>query len=206
MATENTKIERRYFHALDVRMIASDNPDKRPMMKGMAALFNNVSADLGGFKEQIAPGAFTNCLRGCDVRALWNHNADHVLGRTAAGTLRLKETDQGLLMECDMPDTTMGRDLQVSMDRGDIDQMSFGFTVAKDSWDEVNGECIRTLLEIDTLYDVSPVTFPAYPDTSVAVRSMDLWKKEANGAEADPTALISTMRKRLDLKAKLMEV
>jgi uncharacterized protein len=181
MGTE-IKIERRYLKATDLRM-AKTAEDKMPMMSGMPALFNNLSEDLGGFREKIAPGAFTNCLKNCDVRALWNHDSNHVLGRTTSGTLRLKETDAGLQMECDMPDTTMARDLGVSMQRGDVNQMSFGFTVKNDSWDEVNGEIVRTLLEINELFDVSVVTFPAYSDTTVALNSLQAFRSKQQDSQ-----------------------
>lgn len=140
---------------------------------GYAARFNSLSDDLGGFREQIAPGAFKNALKKSDVRALLNHESSVVLGRVSAGTLRLKEDSLGLFMEVDLPNTQAARDLIESIERGDITQQSFGFRVAPggDSWSENKaGEQIRTLLEIDELFDVSPVTFPAYPETSIEAR------------------------------------
>jgi hypothetical protein len=78
-------------------------------------------------------------------------------------------------MEIDIPDTTIGRDLVVNVDRGDIKGASFGFRTISDDWKTLNGKAHRTLIEAQ-LRDVSPVTFPAYPDTSVAMRSLDSWK------------------------------
>lgn len=211
MATD-IKIERRYIKATDLRMIMPEaDMQKSPMMQGMAALYNVKSEEMMTpkgvkFREIISPGFFTNALKNGDIRCLVNHESRLVLGRTTSGTLRLSETQSGLAYETDLPETSYSRDLQISIARGDITQNSFGFITAKDSWDIVNGEVIRTLIECKELKDVSPVTFPAYPETTVAMRSMDSWQQETNGAEADPTALISTMRKRLDLKAKLMEV
>lgn len=183
-----TEIERRYIKTnLRMQMTPDDKmPDKKkPMMQGHAALFNTLSEDLGGFREQIAPGAFTNALKDCDVRCLWNHDSNHVLGRSKSGTLRLMEDDQGLAMENDMPNTMCAQDLMESMSRGDVDQMSFGFRVLKDSWDQVGNGIIRTILEVSELFDVSPVTFPAYPDTSVAMRSLEEFKKSTAQQSVD---------------------
>lgn len=138
---------------------------------GYAAVFNSLSGDLGGFREQIKPGAFANTLN-ADVRALWNHDANIVLGRTTAGTLTLREDNHGLAIEIDPPDTQQARDLMVSITRGDISQMSFGFYTKGDEWEKRDGENIRTLTEVE-LFDVSPVTYPAYTDTSVGLRSLD---------------------------------
>lgn len=199
-------IERRYIAVQEFRMVKE--PDKMPMMVGMAALFNTLSEDLGGFREQIAPGAFEKSLKNSDVRCLWNHDSNHVLGRTASGTLRIKETKQGLQIENDMPDTMCARDLGVSMERGDVNQMSFGFCTIKDNWEQMDGETIRTLIEVE-LFDVSPVTFPAYPDTQVAMRSLDIWKQTADPLNSeekddiDPSVKVGLIRKRLELKLKI---
>lgn len=152
--------------------------DKPPQIVGYAAVFNSWSEDLGGFREKIAPGAFKSSISaGADVRALYNHDPNYVLGRTKSGTLDLSEDKKGLRIVNSPPDTQWARDLQTSIDRGDIDQMSFGFVTRADQWEEdkETGKVTRTLLEVD-LVDVSPVTFPAYPDTTVAVRSMGEWK------------------------------
>ncbi len=140
----------------------------RPRLTGYAALFNTLSQDLGGFREKIARGAFTNSLEG-DVRALINHDSAKILGRTSAGTLSLREDSQGLAVEIEPPETSYARDLLESVRRGDITQMSFGFITRQDKWETQDGMQVRTLLEVKLL-DVSPVTFPAYPDTSVALR------------------------------------
>ena len=138
---------------------------------GHAARFNSMSQDLGGFTERIAPGAFAKSLMNADVRALWNHDANIVLGRNKAGTLRLLEDSEGLYFEVDMPDTQLVRDMVVSpIERGDVSQCSFGFYTINDSWENVDGKVVRTLLECDLL-DVSPVTYPAYNSTDVAMRS-----------------------------------
>src|SRR3990167_3100953 len=173
-------LERRLFVPDQLRLQAATETDVA-VIRGHAAVFNQLSDDLGGFREQIAPGAFANSIKSRDVRALLNHNSDMVLVRLGAGTLRLAEDEQGLSIEIDPPGTTFAADLLVSMQRGDIDQMSFGFVTISDQWLKVDGEWVRTLLEVD-LYEVSPVTFPAYPQTSVSARSMEAWS-QAKDAE-----------------------
>jgi HK97 family phage prohead protease len=186
-------------------------------------VFNSWSGDLGGFTEKIAPGAFKESLsRGDDVRALLNHDANYVLGRTKSGTLELSEDKKGLRIVNAPPDTQWARDLQVSIDRGDIDQMSFGFVTRKDQWEEdkETKKVSRTLLEVD-LVDVSPVTFPAYPDTTVAIRSMDEWKttleQETIQTEdptvnsgpvtpGDPTIKLASRKRRIEFKEKLLAI
>lgn len=145
---------------------------EQAVIAGHAAVFDQLSQDLGDFREKIAPGAFSRTLSSADVRALFNHDPNYVLGRNKSGTLRLSEDNTGLAIEIDMPDTQFSRDLQISMGRGDISQMSFGFRTVSDKWEKRDGGWIRTLSEVE-LFDVSPVTYPAYPQTDVAVRSMN---------------------------------
>lgn len=170
------KTERRAFALDNLKVERRENLP--PIIRGHAAVFNQLSLDLGGFREQIAPGAFADAIKADDVRALFNHNPDHVLGRNLSGTLRLVEDVRGLAIEIDPPDTQVARDLMVSMDRGDITQMSFGFSVRPGGQDWAKndeGVVVRTLKKL-RLYDVSPVTFPAYPQTDVAVRALHDWQ------------------------------
>jgi len=147
--------------------------DKRTIF-GYATKFAPVqSADLGGWVEEIHPNAFDDCLRGTpDVVALFNHDTNQLpLGRTTSGTLRLKTDRVGLAYEVDPPQTSLANDLIESMGRGDIHQSSFGFYCIDESWrDGPDGRPIRTVLKAE-LFDVSPVTFPAYPDATSGVRA-----------------------------------
>lgn len=160
-------IEHRAFQLTEIRFVETDGQKK---MVGYAAVFDQLSDDLGGFQEIIRPGAFTKTLREADVRALWNHDSNYVLGRSKSGTLRLREDRHGLGVEIHPPDTVWARDLMTTMERGDVDQMSLAFRTMKDKWSSENGSHLRELLEVQ-LYDVSPVTFPAYPQTTIALRS-----------------------------------
>lgn len=146
-----------------------------PLIRGHAAVFNKLSENLGGFREVISPGAFDDVL-GDDVRALFNHEPSAILGRSSAKTLRIGVDADGLTYEIDPPDTQAARDLLVSLERGDVRESSFAFRVARggDKWDEdENGVLIRTITKIARLYDVSPVTYPAYPDTDASRRALD---------------------------------
>jgi HK97 family phage prohead protease len=159
-------------------------------------LFDTLSEDLGGFREIIRPGAFADSLAEADVRALFNHDPNVILGRNRAGTLRLSEDAKGLRIEIDPPDTQAARDLMVSIARGDVTQMSFGFSVPPGGqiWEKNSlGQVVRTLTTV-RLYDVSPVVFPAYPETAVAVRDLQAWQLNMRR-----TAPPSTLRRRLDL-------
>ena len=144
----------------------------RLVATGYAARFDAVSQNLGGFVERIAPTAFRKTLKEADVRALFNHSPDALLGRSSAGTLRMQADKSGLAYEIDLPDTTVGRDVAALLERGDITGSSFGFRTIADAWGETSeGIPLRTLKEV-ALRDVGPVTFPAYPDASSALRSL----------------------------------
>lgn len=150
--------------------------DKVKKIGGYAAVFNS-QADIGDyFREIIAPGAFAKTIKG-DVRALLDHDSGRVIGRTTAKTLRLKEDDVGLAVEIDLPDTSDGRDIATLIERGDISGMSFGFMVTKQTWDETGDIPVRTIEEVELL-EVSVVAFPAYDDTSIAMRSLEDLRKE----------------------------
>jgi HK97 family phage prohead protease len=189
-----TKSEERRIVIGDLRAITEK--DAPPKIAGHAAKFDSLSEDLGGFRERIAPGAFAKALTSSDIRALWNHDPNIVLGRNKAGTLRLVEDSAGLFYECDVPDTQLVRDMVMApIARGDVNQCSFGFSTKADKWAKVDGGWIRTLLEVD-LFDVSPVTYPAYQSTDVAVRGL----QEAQKALIPPDDwTVGILRRRLAL-------
>lgn len=154
--------------------------DDGPVIAGYAVLYNQRSVDLGGFVEEFAPGAFGATLQG-DVRALWQHDTASVLGRTKSGTLKVWDDERGVAFELQPPDTQVGRDAVTSIQRGDVDQMSFGFAVEWDGdkrgdlWTELeNGMYLRRVVRA-TLFEVSPVTFAAYPQTEVGVRRDEIY-------------------------------
>lgn len=196
-----SKLERRHIKLdkLEVRAAAGDQPAK---IFGHAAVFNSAAEIGSSFREQIMPGAFTTSIGEDDVRALFNHDPNYVLGRNTAGTLRMSEDSIGLAIEVDPPDTQWARDLMVSIGRGDISQMSFGFCALEETWDYAeDGSATRTLKKV-RLFDVSPVTYPAYDDTDVAVRSLNEFRKAHPAPASDNQAgLASTKRKLADLEA-----
>lgn len=152
-----------------------DGTNEQPLMiSGYASVFNSKTSIGDYFEEVIAPGAFARSLAENDVRALFNHNWDKVLGRTKSGTLRLMEDERGLKFEVELPNTTAARDLVESMERKDIDQCSFGFIATEEKWDYSVEPALRTVIEAD-LFEISVVSIPAYDDTEAAlVRSKEI--------------------------------
>ena len=141
-------------------------------LTGYAAIFNS-EADLGGFVEVVRNGAFRKSLEGgTNIRALYHHQGDALLGTTRGGTLKLKEDAHGLAFELALPDTTHGRDLAILVDRGDVAGCSFGFRVRDggDRWEQRGGQLVRELLDVE-LYEVTLTHDPAYTDTTLAMRS-----------------------------------
>jgi HK97 family phage prohead protease len=176
-----------------------ESDDGKKMVAGHAAVFN-VITDIGGmFREKIAPGAFADTIDGGDIRSLFDHNSALILGRTKSKTLRLWEDESGLRYEVDLPDTQAGRDLRVSMDRGDIDGSSFAFRILKQSWDESGDVPLRTIEKVE-LYEVGPVTFPAYPEAEVGLRSLAEFRKE--NPEDRSGVLRFLARSAMDIKLK----
>lgn len=169
------KIERRYF-PIESQELRIDGEGEARTVSWFPAVFDSMSEDLGGFREIVKPRAFTKTIQEQDIRALWNHDTNYVLGRNRAQptpTLDLHVNRHGLRASVTPPDTQWARDLMVSIERGDVNAGSFGFQVLKDNWreDHDTGEIIRELQEV-RLFDVSVVTYPAYPATEgVALRA-----------------------------------
>lgn len=168
ITTSANQRERRAL-STTVEVRAEDGTPGR--IAGYAAVFNQRADIMGLFDEQIAPGAFRDAIGRDDVRALFNHDPNIVLGRTSAGTLALVEDARGLRYDIDPPDTSDGRDVRTLVARGDVQGSSFSFEVDEDEWDYSGDTPVRTITRV-TLYDVGPVTFPAYEQTTVSARSL----------------------------------
>jgi HK97 family phage prohead protease len=172
-----------------------ENRDGAPTIRGYAAKFYRAS-DLGteyelwkGARERIMPGAFDKALKGDDVRGLFNHDPNMLLGRSKAGTLKLEVDEVGLRYEIQPADTSVYKDVVEYLRRGDVDGSSFQFSVPQggEEWRMEGGSEIRELREVK-LFDVGPVVFPAYSAATSGVRSMedcdeakerrDDWRKE----------------------------
>lgn len=204
-----TDVERR-FVSREVRMVEKDGKKK---IAGYGAVFNSVSEDLGGFRELILPGAFVDVLSD-DTRSLFNHDPNFILGRSVNGTLVVDEDEVGLRYEVEPPDTQTVRDIVISpIERGDIDQSSFGFRVLEESWRHPTPDeplPVRVIHKFQRLYDVGPVTFAAYPATSVSMRALDRAKELSTGGatgdntDADgPAGRLARMRRKLQLTARM---
>lgn len=155
------QIERRFTSGeVEVRQRGSET-----VIEGHAAVFDKLSQNLGGFVERVMPGAFAKTLDEADIRALYNHDENLVLGRNKAGTLDLSEDDTGLYYRITPPNTTYARDLMTVIERGDVSQSSFAFIAIDEEWGLSEQEFPRRDLLQVHLVDVSPVTYPAYLDT-----------------------------------------
>ena len=161
----------------------ADNESRR--VEGYAAIFESRT-DMGWYEEEIGRDAFTGAdMSG--VRALFNHNPDHLLASTTGGTLSLAVDERGLKYSFDMPNTSMGNDMLEMMRRGDLTQSSFAFRVKSQTWTETEGQPdLRTITAIEGVYDVSPVTYPAYEDTDVALRSKQAQQPPTPKPTPDP--------------------
>lgn len=176
---------------------------------GYAAKFGVNSLDLGDFQERIDPGAFgivaerRGRKRPLETRALWNHDPNFPLARYP-GTLRMNVDDIGLRYEFPVPDTSYGRDLAANIEAGIVRGSSFSFQIAPggEAWSVEDGRSIRTVTKIDTLIDVGPVTFPAYPDADVTVakRSFDAFRQQQ---EADSSRRLAIASRAADLREYL---
>jgi len=165
------KTKSRKSAGMERRFVADEiRADEDKMeIEGYGARFRVNSDDLGGFTERIAEGAFKKTIKENDIRSLFNHDSNYVLARTKNKTLTLEEDGKGLFFNAKLPDTTYARDLVANIKAKNITQNSFGFKTVLDKWNKDMTK--RELLEV-RLYDVGPVTFPAYPQTSVTARSI----------------------------------
>ena len=193
-------VERRTFALKELR---ASTKDDKPVLEGLSAVFGQYSEDLGGFVEIIEPGFFDNVLEN-DVRSLMNHDPNRVLGRTKAGTLQIEQQADGLFQRTFPPvvepdAAQWAKDLMVSVRRGDIDQQSFGFIVKNtyrgdaedgDEWYVLGDKIIRRLKKggCKELLDVSVVTYPAYPQTSVSANTRSRYQQFQESVRAGQQA------------------
>ncbi len=177
-----------------------ENDDGTRTLVGYAVKWEKKSHVLGyyyKFREQFKKGAFAESLQKDDQRFLWSHDTSKVLGRTKNGTLRLEEDSIGLRFELDLPDTTLGNDTYKSINRGDVDGVSFGFRKESDDVEEPEDDLpLRTVTKAKLL-EVSAVAFPAYPDSEVSARGYDPIKQHIESEKQ------LELRKRLLLKTYL---
>jgi hypothetical protein len=181
----SSSVERRFLtlDQMPAKLRVSTRKGGGVKFSGYAARYSSASSDLGGFREVLAPGAFDKVLSRrakSDVILAFNHNPDHLLARTSSKTLRLASDEKGLKFSADPPDTQLARDIAELMKRGDLTGASFAFTVSpkNEAWStDERGNSIRTIREVSELFDVSIVTTPAYPATSIAMRSLRAWQQ-----------------------------
>jgi hypothetical protein len=172
-------------------------------ISGYAAVFDSVY-ECGGWTESIRRGAFKPVLSS-DVRCLFNHAPENLLARTKSGTLSISEDSKGLAFEAELPSTPTGRDVYAMIQRADLDGCSFSFTVDEEQWSDHGSR--REIVKLRDLYDVGPVTFPAYTGTSVGARSQSLrnyktvgFARSASGAVYVPAVEINLARERARLQ------
>ncbi|WP_296433192.1 HK97 family phage prohead protease [Yoonia sp.] len=169
-------------------------------VSGYAAVFNSETIIGGSYREQIAPGAFADAIGRDDVMFLINHDG-LPMARTKSGTLTLAEDERGLYMsaELDSSDPDV-RAIVPKMKRGDLDKMSFAFSPEVQSWDDSGDMPLRTIRQA-SLYDVSIVTYPAYQDTDIGLRSLSEFRsaQETKEIESNPEAIAARLRMKLAL-------
>ena len=205
----NITMEKRIYN-LESRI--EKREDGKEVVIGYGSVFNSRSENLGGFYEYIDANAITNdTIKNSDVRALINHDPNLILARSknGEGNLKLSIDERGLRYEYEMPDLSYARDLSINLKNGNISQSSFAFTIASngEKWDtDKEGRDIRTITKIDRLFDISSVTYPAYPDASsdlvVAQRSLSLYKENKEKKEEENDLVMRSLAK---LKIELIK-
>lgn len=186
--------ERRYVNHTKVEVRAESEGIKT--IRGYAAMFN-ISTDLGWCKEIIQTGAFDDCLED-DIRCLFNHESEYILGRTSSKTCRVGVDNVGLWYECDLDESnTDHMNLYRSIMRGDINQSSFAFSIKEQNWTFSEGEDdVRTIIKCERLYDVSPVTYPAYESTTVSARAKADYDQMKKQIEDEKQSIIDEANER----------
>lgn len=208
--------EIRTFQTTEMRVVRAEGD--APKIVGHAAIFDSptqIGSSRWGWMEVVRPGAFAESIKEDDVRGLFNHDPNIILGRNKAGTLELSEDDKGLAYTITPPETQWARDLLESIDRGDVSGSSFSFEVKEQRWTQFDDDDDkldeRELLELK-LWDVSPVTFPAYPDTDVGKRQHEEFRasleteqvetREGEGAEQDEPGTPNSDKMEMELRLR----
>jgi uncharacterized protein len=170
----------------------AEEENNEMIIEGYFALYEAETELFTNSYEIISKGAFDKTLNN-DVRALWNHNTQYVLGRSRSGTLELKTDEKGLYGLIRLPDTQYAEDLYSLIKRGDVDQCSFGFNILDESLEELaNGGYRWRINEID-LHEISVVTFPAYENTTVQARSKEVQKLQERKLQEKKKGLLKRM-------------
>lgn len=189
--------ERRYFTTTVNMQKRAEGEEASTTIEGMAALYNNVTRIGNWFDEEILPGAFDDVMND-DVRCLFNHNPNFVLARSVngKGTLNLELTPEGLKYSYNTPKRSYAQDLEDAIESGDVSGSSFSFRIKEQKWIQREDDVeLRQIVKFDVLYDVAPVTFPAYPDASVGKRSLeDFRTKEIEVNSEDITSFDANKR------------
>ena len=195
MDMQPLEVERVRVKLEELRVAGSGDPQKKNelVVTGYAALFGSRSEDLGGFVEEIDRGAFADSLKknSLDVRFLINHDSNLVLARSKNGTLELSEDERGLRIYARVAPYSYAEDLKIAIERGDIDQMSFAFTVEEDSWAAAeDGTPLRRVHRVKDLFDVSVVTYPAYQETKTEVLARAIDRGDIENAKTSPAEVV----------------
>ena len=192
---EQTDTETRVELGLELRAADAKFPGSPGTIVGRPAKYNNLSSDLGGFKENIVEGAFTTDLKNDkhDIRALVGHDKNRILARRSAGTLVITEDKVGLACDIHTIGTTEGRDAYMNVQAGNLDSMSFGFKPRKLKWSREGSTMVRNLLDIN-LGEVSVVGLAAYPNTTLAARELKVFV----ATTGTPVKLLRLRRQRMD--------
>jgi uncharacterized protein len=178
------EMERR---ALPLKVTLDTDTDGNSYLEGYAIVFNEESRDLGGFTEVVSPEAVRNADFS-DTVAVFNHDTNQLLGRVTSGTLTLSTDERGVKYRVSIPNTTLGNDVKELTKRGDLSGSSFAFSLAKngDKWEERGDKVLRTITSFGKIFDVSPVTHPAYPTTDVGLRSLNNFLESRKEPETKP--------------------
>lgn len=192
----------------EIRVLASmqveERADKAHKLVGYAAVFDQET-DIGGqFREIIRRGAFAEAIKRDDVHALYNHDYAFVIGRMKAGTLQISEDDHGLRVEITPPNTQTARDLTENIRAGNIDKMSFAFTMegGKQVWSDTGKTPLRTIEKVGALHEVSVVPRGAYPTTEIGLRSLEDFRRDKRRHNFNAAALRRAMKLGLDFRAR----